>query len=184
MINAEKIKPFIDYLIQERTEKTTAQELLEQEPTLTQDEKRLIYMYCYPRPLLDRELPNRINNTNNFEKKVLLFVEACRTEQYGRYMKHLFHAFLENDGKQTFKITEDISEEDFCPLCGKKLENNNTFGSKDSTSMLCDDCLKALIITRNIMEIIDPGFLDWTKKYTVEKDLNEKGEIDWSKLRN
>ena len=182
--NLKGLKPYINYLIDEKIPVDQGRDLIDSCTKLSQLDKNFIYLYCYPRPLLDRELPNRVNNTDDFEKKVLLLVEACRTEQYGRYMKHLFHAFLDDNGEETIKITEDIGEEDFCPLCGKKLENNNTFGSKESTSMICDDCLKALIITRNIMEIIDPCFLDWTKKYTINKNLNKKGEIDWSKLRN
>lgn len=180
--NLETLKPYIDYLINEKIPVDQGKNLINSCTKLDKLSKNLIYLYCYPRPLLDRELPNRINNTNDFNKKILLLCEACRTEQYGRYIKHLFHAFLDNNGNNTVKITEDLSEEDFCPLCGKKLENNSTFGSKESTSMLCDDCLKAIIITRNIMEILDPGFLDWTKRYNP--NLNSKGEINWESLRN
>lgn len=177
-----KLKPYIDYLIDEKIPVDQGKDLISSCTKLNQISKNFIYLYCYPRPLLDRELPSRINNTGDFDKKVLLLCEACRTEQYGRYMKHLFHAFLDNDGSNVVRITEDLGEEDFCPLCGKKLENNSTFGSKESTSMLCDDCLKALIITRNVMEVLDPSFLDWRKRYNP--DINSKGEIDWSKLRN
>jgi len=182
--NLEELKPYIDYLIEEKIPVDQGKKLIGSCNKLNQFDKNFIYLYCYPRPLLDRELPTRMNNTNNLnlEKKVLLLSEACRTDQYGRYMKHLFHAFLDKNGENVIKIVKDLSEDDFCPLCGKKLENNNTFGSNDSTSMLCDDCLKALIITKNIMELIDPSFLDWKKRYT--NSLNSRGEIDWSKLRN
>lgn len=180
--NLENLKPYIDYLISEKIPVEQGKNLISSCTKLDTISKNFIYLFCYPRPLLDKELPSRINNTNDFNKKVLLLCEACRTEQYGRYIKHLFHAFLDNDGKNTIKIIEDLDKDDFCPLCGKKLDNNNTYGSKESTSMLCDDCLKALIITRNVIEILDPGFLDWTKRYN--QNLNNKGEIDWKKLRN
>jgi hypothetical protein len=179
--NLEKLKPYIDYLISEKIPESQGKDLIKSCTKLDQLTKNFIYLYCYPRPLLDRELPQRINDTSNFNKRVLLLCEACRTDQYSRYIKHLSHAFLDED-KVVFRIIEDLSDEDFCPICGKKLENNTTYGSKDSSSMLCDNCLKALVITRNIMEIIDPGFLDWRKKYNL--NLNKKGEIDWSILRN
>ena len=180
----KELKPYIDYLIEEKIPVDQGKDLINSCTKLDQFDKNFIYLYCYPRPLLDRELPIRMNKTNDLDlsKKILLLSEACKTDQYGRYMKHLFHAFLDNDGANVIKITEDLDGEDFCPLCGKKLENGSTFGSRDSSSMLCDDCLKALIITKNIMELMDPGFLDWKKRYT--DSFNEKGEIDWSKLRN
>lgn len=180
----KELKPYIDYLIEEKIPADQGKDLINSCTKLDQFDKNFIYLYCYPRPLLDRELPIRMNNTNDLDlnKKVLLLSEACKTDQYGRYMKHLCHAFLDNDGASVIRITEDLGEDDFCPLCGKKLENSNTFGSTDSSSMLCDDCLKALIITRNIMELIDPSFLDWRKRYA--DSFNDKGEVDWSKLRN
>lgn len=187
MINAEKIKPFIDYLIQERTEKTTAKELLEQEPTLTQDEKRLIYMYCYPRPLQDRELPDRVmrarkkrgpNARNGFlepdDLETSLIIEAGKTSQYERFIKHLMHSYSSPQNVCQISGTDTLE----CPICGKKLRELNiwdstldhtrehlAFGSPSETNIvLCIDCLTQLVNAAEIIQILDPGYLDWTKR--------------------
>lgn len=178
--NLQNLKTYIDYLIDEKITKEDGKKLIDSCDKLKPLDKNFIYLYCYPRPLLDRELPNRINNTQDFNKKVLLLLEASRTEQYSRYIQHLCHSFLDNEGISIVKIVKDIDDNDYCPICGKKLENEKTFGSKDSSSMLCEDCLKAIIVIKNILEIINPEFLDWTKRYTKN---NNKEKVDWNKLR-
>ena len=48
MINPEKIKPFIDSILKDNIDKDRAVELLKNEDSLANEEKRLIYMYCFP----------------------------------------------------------------------------------------------------------------------------------------
>ena len=64
--NLETLKPYIDYLINEKIPVDQGKNLINSCTKLDKLSKNLIYLYCYPRPLLDRELPNRINNTNDF----------------------------------------------------------------------------------------------------------------------
>lgn len=187
MINPEKIKPFVDFLIREKTDKDKTVELLKNENSLTNEEKRLIYMYCFPRPLGDRELPDRVRKSrkqrgpdsrNGFlqpdDLETSLIIEAGKTMQYERFIKHLMHAF--SDPQKVYQISgTDILE---CPICGKRLRELNiwdstldhsrehlAFGSPTETSIvLCMDCLIQLINASEIIQVLDPGYLDWTKR--------------------
>ena len=187
MLNAEKIKPYTDYLIQQRVEKTMAKDLLEHEDSLTIDEKRLIYMYCYPRQLGDRELPDRVKASRKKRGPIArsgflepddletsLIIEAGKTMQYERFIKHLMHSF--SDPQKVCQITgTDVLE---CPICGKKVRELNiwdstldhtkehlAYGSPTETSIvLCVDCLIQLVNASDIMQVLDPGYLDWTKR--------------------
>lgn len=186
MIDPVKIKPFID-IIEKGLDKDKAIELLKNENSLTNDEKRLIYMYCFPRPLGDRELPNRVRETrkqrgpncrNGFlqpdDLETSLIIEAGRTMQYGNFIKHLMHSFARPEDVYQISGTEVLE----CPICGKKIREFNiwdstldhakehlAFGSPAQTSItLCIDCLVQLVNASEIIQIIDPGYLDWTKR--------------------
>ena len=76
--------------------------LLKVDQELSIEEKNLIYLYLFPRPLLDRQLPERVQSYRGKQSQgflqpnlgeIGLLVEAYRTEQYKRFMKHLFHSF-------------------------------------------------------------------------------------------
>lgn len=187
------IKPYIEYLIKEGIKEEEALKLLKDETKLNSNEKNLIYRYCYPRQLLDRELPTRVstyrNQTGNINGikspdngEITLLIEAARTEQYSRFIKHLMHAF--EDPQKIFPLTGIEKHE--CPLCGKTLyefdtwsdlvkgypqeEQNKDFlayGSSESEITLCSDCLAQLFSARKLINEIDPSFLDWTKRETT-----------------
>lgn len=185
------IRPFIKYLKENKISSSEALELLKGNKTLDNSEKNLIYAYCYPRQLKDYELPKRIqayrnsrgtgiNGLQDDPQEVILIVEACQTEQYGRFMKHLMHAFGNPDKLYPVAGTE---EEDCC-ICGKKLcewdkwkelfpedseKHNLCYGSTDSEVVLCVDCIRRLVEAIGVMNTIDPGFLDWTKRKSVEE---------------
>lgn len=198
-------KVFIDYLKLNKIESDAAKELLKNSNKLTGEEKNLIFAYCYPRQLLDRELPNRVKEFRTArgipEKgtiyksgddlgEITLLLEACKTEQYGRFMKHLMHAFC--DPEKIYPVSD--SETFNCCICGKsllgyddwnvrsrdgELDKNKeylTFGSKESSVVLCIDCLTHLVAAKELIEEIDPGFLDWTKKV-------EPKPMSWNDLR-
>ena len=166
---------------------------------LTREEKCYLYYYLFPRPLLDKELPVRIQSIRgenrkgslsvNF-KEVCALVEACNTLQYNRFMKHIFHAFT-NEADKLFPISG--KEERECPICGKKIfevevwdylckkyseqgeENNKeflAFGSTESKLSLCLDCIIQLKEARFVVDSIDPSYLDWRKRYSKQSKLS------------
>ena len=175
-----ELKDYINYLIGEKIPKTDSLELLRKDTRLTREEKNLIFAYCYPRQLLDRELPSRVQEffKNNGNPRLTpsipqatLYVEAFRTEQYGRFMRHLYHSFVDNP-----ELIAPVSGEGKCecPLCGKELlelnlweksvkqpeeEENKEFlayGSKESGITLCKDCLVQLMLSKCLIEDLDP----------------------------
>jgi hypothetical protein len=185
------IKAAIEYL---KTNKIDAKEAINvlAQSRLDQNEKNLVYCYCYPRPLPDYGLPDRIQEyrashmigENGNDSEIAFLLEACQTEQYGRFMKHIMHAF-ENP-----EIVHPIEGErtDTCCLCGKVLHedtswrqnfpldserHNLCFGSSDSSSVICVDCLIRLVKTIQIVNELDPGFLDWTKRGSYQEALSK-----------
>lgn len=199
-------KPFIDYLKQNEISSEEAKKILSGSNKLTSEEKNLVYAYCYPRQLTDRELPSRVMQFRSSQGipgkgtlytsgsdlgEITLLLEACKTEQYGRFMQHLMHAFC--DPEKIYPVSD--SEEFDCCICGKKLLGHDdwvvrskngeldknkeylTFGSKESSVVLCMDCLTHLVAARDIIDEIDPGFLDWTKRDNFSKP------VSWNDLR-
>lgn len=186
----EQIKTYVDYLIGNKIGEKEGAELIKNCSKLSRDEKNLIYAYVYPRPLRDRELPSRIQNFRTTmglplvgsltpsTPEATLIVEAERTEQYGKFIRHLIHAF--SDPSKIFPVEGTDSTE--CVICGKMLyekdiwdkfieqdpnnpEKNNreylSFGSTESSVVLCADCLIQLIHASNLLEEINPEFLSW-----------------------
>ena len=190
------MKPFKFYIDKlKNCEVHEAINLLRVEPDLSIEEKNLIYLYLFPRPLLDKQLPERVqaNRGNQYQGylqpnlgEVGLFIEAYRTEQYKRFMKHLFHSFI--DPMQLFPIAGNGQCE--CALCGKNLYENEAwsemclrfpqsgeqnkkeylaFGSKNSNINLCLDCIVQLKEASIILEEIEPGYLlDWRSKFKLK----------------
>ena len=115
------IKVAIDYIKERKLNEAQALEVLKQSTTLDQNEKNLVYVYCFPRPLPDYGLPDRVQDfrikagigENGDDREIALLLEACQTEQYGRFMKHIMHAFenpenvhpIEGTGTDTFHQT-------------------------------------------------------------------------------
>lgn len=187
------IKPFIKYLKENNITKEQALVLLRDNKTLDSSEKNLIYAYCYPRQLRDYELPSRIQQyrinkltgpDGKFDdpQEVIMIVEACQTEQYGRFMKHLMHAF--GNPEKIFPVAGE--SEETCCICGKTVyewdkwtkelgpegdsdKSKICYGSTDSKVVLCKSCLGRLIEAIEIINDVDPGFLDWTKRKSVQE---------------
>lgn len=165
-------------------------EYLKNESSLGVNEKNLVYLYLFPRPLLDMELPKRIidsrlsqgNSGVGFLEynliEIALLVEAYKTKQYERFMRHLFH---------TFTVPENISpingySKCECGLCKKqifelgaweseikKYKNSDipektrkeylAFGGIGSNLSLCIDCIIQLQGANEAIEDIEPGYL-------------------------
>ena len=161
--------------------------------SLSVPEKNLVYLYLFPRPLLDKELPKRIRENRGREQEeagwlepeiseVALLVEAYRTQQYRRFIKHLLHTFTGNEVEKNISPVQGYAQET-CGLCGKRLfewgawesevdKFKNTpsfqerdrkeylaFGGKGSNISLCLDCIAQLQEVNRILETIEPGYL-------------------------
>lgn len=179
-LKIESIKDCIDYFIQNNFSKEKVISCLSSSKKLNRAEKNIIFVYLYPRNLLDRELISRIikyrgdNILGSLTPdlgEVTLLIEAYRTSQYSRYLKHLFHSFTV-DNSNVFPI--DGTEKRECGICGKKIveyvewNNNNlskeylAYGSENTGISLCLDCLIQLKTTHNILSEIEGNkFLPW-----------------------
>ena len=194
-MSKNNLKPYVDYLLESGINKEDGYKIIKEDANLTQDEKNMIYCYCYPRQLLDRELPSRVQNyrkTNNIPDsglltpimgEITLLIEAARTEQYGRFMKHLVFAF--SDPLNINPVAgNEIKNCAICgkPLCQHELWNEKIIanpGSSEKSEMqylaygsckssenviLCKDCLVQLISASQYLKEIDPDFFDWRGK--------------------
>lgn len=198
------IRPYVEFLKLEKISQAEGLKLLKDDINLSSSEKNLIYAYCYPRQLLDRELPSRVQNfrknsnlpllgTTDYNiGEITLIIEAGQTEQYGRFIKHLMHAFC--DSSKVFQV-EELEGEKNCCICGKNLlgitDWENTFsdvdhrkeklafGSTESSVILCIDCLTQLLNAYNLINEFDPGFLDWTKKMK----LTSETPLTWADIK-
>lgn len=179
----ENTKAYIDLVLSNNYSSSQLLKVL-YNANLTRDEKNFVYLYCFPRPLLDRELPPRvikdhflrgdISNRGSLSPNisdVSLILEAGRTEQYGRFIKHLMNAFC-NELK-LFKISDSNVHE--CPICGKKIFGEGiwtkigssidpsreylAFGSTGSSITMCLDCIVQLNAAKETVEAIDSNFL-------------------------
>ena len=185
------IKEFIEYLKKNNISKDDTLKLLRDDPNLNRDEKNLVFAYCFPRQLLDRELPIRIKNYREKSgyshlkmdpSEVALIIEAGQTEQYKRYIKHLMHSF--DDTAKVHPVTdpEGHTENPECGICGcnvlfsedwEKYKDRDpekeylALGSTETGIIICKHCLVQLLTSINIMNELDPSYLDWTKRMTV-----------------
>lgn len=193
-INIESVKNCIDYFIKNESDKDFVLQCLSKSKKLNNLDKNLIYVYLFPRQLLDRELITRIekyrnglSNSTGFlypnYGEITLLIEAYRTQQYSRYIKHLFHSFIKEDGDNVFPINGEGEHE--CGLCGKRIFeftnwtnnysiNDNhkeflSFGSSSTEISLCLDCLVQLKTAFNLLSNIEGvDFLDWKRLYEVK----------------
>lgn len=187
------IKAAIEYLKKNCINEVDAVGVLAKSNTLSQDERRLVYCYCYPRPLPDYGLPDRVMEFRakagsmleiGDDSEIALILEACQTEQYGRFMKHIMHAFGNPDNIHPIAGNDT----DTCCICGKTLHESDSwssnypqdagrhnlcFGSLDSSSVICIDCLIRLVKSIQIVNEIDPGFLDWTKRSSYQEAMDK-----------
>lgn len=148
------MKNIIKYIKENKLDKNKAIEYLRL-TDLSDSEKNIVFVYCFPRPLRDKELVDRCKKS--LYSKTILIIEASQTDQYRRFIQHLIHAFTDSPENLFY---EEIPIED-CPICGEK----GIIGSSESSILLCEECLKSLIEVRNILDIIEPGFTNWIKRY-------------------
>lgn len=167
--------------------------LLANENEIDNQEKWLVFSYLFPRSILDRQLPSIIqryrcgyNSMSGFLSPNLgessIIVEAYRTQQYNRFIRHLIHSFVRDSEKVNPMAGQ---EECNCSLCDKKIygfdlwndfcdKYNNTierdqkeylsFMSVDSGLNICKNCLIQLINADQIIEDLEPGYLDFGRR--------------------
>lgn len=180
------LSDYAKYLIESKIPEKDGINLITSDKKLTADEKFLLEKYCYPKSLLDRELPSRVQkflkDNADIDLKIpnvrfaSLFVEAFKTEQYGRFMRHLIYSFLNSDNVSPLSG----NEEEECALCGKKVyqndlwqsfidrytaagqttaeENNKeylAYGSKESSIVLCKNCIIQLATMKSLIDNIE-----------------------------
>ena len=160
---------------------------------LGRDQKNLIYVYLFPKPLLDMELVGkiqeyrkRIGSERGFLQpnigETLLLLEAYRGRQYGKYIKHLLHSFIESSDKL---YVIDGQGTCTCGICNKPLwehtawlsecNKNPNFGEQNrreflaygcsgSSKTLCTNCLIQLRYLHEILsEVEGKNYLGWGK---------------------
>lgn len=182
------IKDFIEYLKKNNIPKDDTLKLLKDNNNLSREEKNLIFAYCFPRQLLDRELPIRIktyreksgySHLNIDPSEVALIIEAGQTEQYRRFIKHLMHSF-DNTSKIHPVTDPGHTENPDCGICGRNdilfsedweiykdkdpQKEYLALGSTETGIIICKHCLIQLLASINIMNELDPSYLDWTKR--------------------
>ena len=179
-MNIEEIKKSIKFIKENSLDNVNSIKYLQSQVLLDKIEKNIVYTYCFPRPLEDYGLPiriqehrwNKVSPANGDESEVARILEATQTEQYGRFMKHIMHAF--KDPSKVHPVAG--SGRDSCCICGKELLgydiakgdiHSMCYGSEDSSSIICIDCLERLINSVEIIEEIDPSFLNWVKRYQL-----------------
>ena len=98
-------------------------------------------------------------------EEACILVEAYRSLQYGRFMRHLMHAFIEKPETISSVVGEG---EDKCPICGKpvfyvgsqdknKDPNDETlaFISSESSVCMCKACLVQLAYSAELISMIE-----------------------------
>lgn len=179
---AENLKVFTDYLLKNGIDQNKGTELIKGSQKINGREKLLVYSYCYPRKIGDYELPSIIANyrkTRGVDLKgslikdaeeACILVEAYRSLQYGRFMRHLMHAFIEKPETISSVAGEG---EDKCPICGKPVyyvgshdksmdpeDETLAFMSSESSVCMCKDCLLQLAYSAELISMIEgPDFL-------------------------
>lgn len=189
-MNLELVKRFIELL--SGKDKTEVIEYLGNNKTLSEVEKNAVYVYIFSIPLLDMELPSKIQKERGrdskgwlvpMDKEIVILIGAYRSKQYGKFIRHLLHAFM--NPSEVYPV--EGRHTDSCSICGKKTYGYNvweeqckkfpssdelnkkehlSFGSKTSSIILCLDCiiqLKALDEALKIIEGID-YLTKWSRK--------------------
>lgn len=149
--------------------------------------KNLIYLYCFPKNLGDYELPERLKGYT--EKRttklgtidyniVARLIEAYRTPQYSKYIRHLIHAFIEDSQAKVFPLLGEekckcgIYYTDICQynLWEKHKQRDPgslylAYASKESSITLSLDAMIQLGETDRILNVLEPDYLNgWKKK--------------------
>jgi hypothetical protein len=177
-----ELNVFTDYLLKNGIDQDKGVELIRNSQKINGREKLLVYSYCYPRKIGDYELPKIIINyrkTRGVDLKgslikdpeeACILVEAYRGLQYGRFMRHLMHAFIEKPETISSVAGEG---EDKCPICGKPVyyigshdknmdpeDEMLAYQSSESSVCMCKDCLLQLAYSSELISMIEgPDFL-------------------------
>jgi hypothetical protein len=144
----------------------------------------------HPRTLLDGDLQRLITEAKGTSgilgghsvslDQVQIIIEALRSKQYNGIIQTLFYTFSDD----IFPVRSN-SRETKCALCGKDImywhewletvkecpglgefENRNflAYGTKYSKSCICLDCLVQLRATKELLDELDPGILNYLKR--------------------
>lgn len=145
-----------------------------------------------PRTLLDGDLEKLINEAKGTsgifgghsvnDHEVQILIEALRTKQYHGYIQTLLDIFADPDGIFPVRLPGHgvkcaICDKDImywhewqetvkaCPGLGE-FENRNflAYGTKSSRLCVCLDCLIQLKATRELLDELDPGILNYQKR--------------------
>lgn len=190
------LKVFTDYLLKNGISAEKGEELIRGSQKINDVEKLLVYSYCYPRKIGDYELPKIIINyrkTHGIDLKGLLtknpeeaciLVEAFRSLQYGRFMRHLMHAFIEKP--ETISSVAGEGEEK-CPICGKTVyyvgshdknmdseDETLAFISSESSVCMCKDCLLQLAYSAEMISKIEGSDFLTNWKPTPKPDFADE----------
>lgn len=94
-------------------------------------QKNLLFIYVFPPIIQDRELlytypkireaylKGEISEPDLGQKELLLLMGAYRSEQYGKFIRHLLHSFIKNNGSSVY-IDESLLD-GYCAISGKHL---------------------------------------------------------------
>ena len=145
-----------------------------------------------PRTMLDGDLPKIINIAKGTSgilgghsvnlKEVQILIEALRTKQYHGYVQTLLDIFDNPTGIFPVRLPGHGTK---CAICDKEImywhewqetiracpglgefENRNflAYGTKSSRLCVCLDCLVQLKATRELLDELDPGILNYQKR--------------------
>jgi hypothetical protein len=150
-------------------------------------EKYAVAAYLFPTNLLDGDLPimigtNRMENKNGWlspeDSEIIVLLNAYRTPQYRRFIRHLLHSFT--DPKMVYPLEGrfitsccickknifhfDIWKEEckkFPSLSEENRKEHLSYGSKNSNIELCLDCIIQINgLHKLLLEIEGPNYLD------------------------
>ena len=149
---------------------------------LSSAEKNIIYAYLVPQNLLDGELVPQIQGKRKLTEEGLkgtmqasdtdlpLLMNAYRTRQYGKYIRHLMHSFVRCNEDKLYILDSDERYE--CGICGKSIHGTQiqdslgkeylAYGSSQSDICLCPDCLMQLHLLDELIQMIEgKDYLTW-----------------------
>lgn len=145
-----------------------------------------------PRIMLDGDLERLVNEAKGTSgilgghsvnpKEVQILIEALRTKQYHGYVQTLLDIFDNPTGIFPVRLPGHGTK---CAICDKEImywhewqetiracpglgefENRNflAYGTKSSRLCVCLDCLVQLKATRELLDELDPGILNYQKR--------------------
>lgn len=193
----ERIKHYIDLLSKTKPKKDKVIEYLAGCEDIGNDYKNLIYFYLFPRNLMDMELPSRIMSYRGEKNKVGylepnveetgLLLEAYRTLQYNRFIRHLLHTYTKVNSVFP-QLGNDQCE---CGICRKRIwgygewdkickqypevgeqdrKEYLAFAAEGTKINMCLPCLVQLQTLHSLLQIIEgDNYLDlmannWSRK--------------------